>query len=211
MRLLVRRALARLDRRAGLWTGLHAVLVTCVLAANSPPAGAADVALVVREAHGVYDVHGEFTAAVPQQVAWDVLSDYEHIGEFVHSVRSSRLVTSPGGHRVLRQQASAGFFPFRRTIRVELALAEDPGRRITFRDVLGRDFRHYAGAWTLRHGPAGTEVAYELAAEPRTSAPALLGRGVMAHGARDLLTQVRAEMLRRAALPGRADAGAARH
>ena len=88
-------------------------------------------------------------------------------------------------------------FPFHRTIRVELSLHEDPESRITFRDVLGRDFQHYAGAWTLVADSLATNVAYDLDAEPREGVPGLLGRGVMAHGARDLLKQVRAEMLRR--------------
>jgi hypothetical protein len=185
-------------------------LVMALLALSSRPAGAAEVAVVVQQSHGSYHVHGAFTVDVPTEVAWSVLADYEHIGEFVKSVRESRWVTAADGSRVLRQDAIAGMFPFRRSIRVELALLEDPERRIAFRDVLGRDFRRYAGAWTLTTNPTGTSVAYDLEAEPRSNAPGFMGRSVMAHSAGDLLRQVRAEMLRRAGVRSVADRPASR-
>ena len=181
---------------------MRVCLVACLLATATMPASAAEVTLRVDGSHGVYHVHGAFRAAVPVTAVWNVLADYEQISGFVHSVRSSAFVRAADGSRVLRQDALASAFPFRRAIRVELALREDAGRRIAFHDVLGRDFRHYAGSWTVRSIPGGTEVVYELDAEPREEVPGLLGRRVMAHNARDLLNQVRAEILRRGSATG---------
>jgi len=154
----------------------------------------------VQDDHGVYRVHGTFTAAVSATAAWRVLTDYEHIGEFVKAVRTSKQVEAPDGRRVLEQDAVAGTFPFRRTIRVHLSIREDANRRIEFRDVLARDFQRYVGAWTLDAGSDGTKVGYELEAEPLKKFPGFVGRAIMAHSARDLLNQVRAEMLHRVAI-----------
>ena len=199
MRLATLSPTRRFRRCARALPGARAGVLAVMLLATGASAWAANVTVDVREVEGEYRVHGAFTVAVPHATAWDVLADYEHIGAFVTSVRASAFVTGPGGRRVLRQDAIAGAFPFRRSVRVELVLEEQAGRRIAFRDVLARDFLHYAGAWMLGTSSAGTTIEYTLAAEPIAGVPRLLGRGVMSHSARDLLTQVRDEMLRRAA------------
>ena len=48
---------------------------------------------------------------------------------------------------------------------------------------------------------AGVEVHYTLLAEPRSSIPRMMCRGMLRSTARQLLEQVRAEMLRRKAGP----------
>jgi hypothetical protein len=157
------------------------------------------VTVDVHEARGAYQIHGAFQVAVPVAVAWDVLVDYEHIGAFVHSVKSSAFIVRSDGERVLQQQAVISSFLFRRSVYVELALQEVPRRRVEFLDVSRRDFDHYAGSWDLSSDSLGTAIEYTLAASPVHGLPGLLGRGVASRQARDLLGQVRGEMLARAA------------
>jgi len=195
----------RAGRPAPRWIDPCGWFVAGLIVLCAPRASAAEVAVGVEQSHASYLVHGAFTVAVPVEVAWRVLTDYEHIGGFVKSMRGSKWVTAADGSRVLRQDAIVGVFPFRRAIRVELALHEDPESRIAFQDELGRDFRHYSGAWTLTTVSARTRVTYELEAEPRSGAPGFMGRSVMTHSAGNLLRQVRAEMLRRAGAPGSVD------
>lgn len=179
---------------------LMALVLVPVLMLAAPPAHASEVAMVVADHQGHYLVEGEFHTAAPLATAWVVLTDYEHIGAFVHSVRSSHLVHRSDGRRLLAQDAVGGVFPFRRTIRVLLELDEFAVDRIEFRDVLGQDFREYSGTWTVLAEPTGTRVHYALVADPRVSMPTLIGRGVMSANARGLLEQVRGEMERRARL-----------
>ena len=171
------------------------VALSVTWAAESRSGG---VTVVVHEARGVYQVHGAFQVAVPIAVAWDVLVDYEHIGAFVHSVRSSTFIPGPDGKRVLQQRAIVSSFMFRRSIYVELALHEVPGQRVEFHDVSHRDFDRYVGSWVLARDSMGTTIDYTLDAAPTRGMPGLLGRGVAARQARDLLSQVRAEILARA-------------
>jgi len=175
-------------------------LVALLLMLVGAPALASEVAMVVADHDGHYLVEGEFHTAAPPATAWVVLTDYDHIGAFVHSVRSSHMVQGPGGRRLLAQDAVGGVFPFRRTVRVLLELDEFPGDRIEFRDVLGRDFSEYSGTWTVLAEPTGTRVHYALVADPRAPVPALIGRVVTSANARSLLEQVRGEMERRASL-----------
>jgi carbon monoxide dehydrogenase subunit G len=163
------------------------------------PAGAAgsEVSLSVAGNSNVYQVDGGFVAPVSARIAWNVLADYDHISRFVPSVHSSSAEHTREGW-IVRQEVVAGMFPFHRTLHVALVIREEDEHRIDFHDTLGKDFAQYIGSWTLVADSAGTRVTYALNAELRQPVPDMIGRGMMAHGARQLLKQVRDEMVRRA-------------
>ena len=149
---------------------------------------------------GVYEVRGEFTTAAPLATAWEVLTDYAGISAFVASIHQSTVERRGGDSLRVRQIASVGVFPFHRTAHVTLVVSEEPQRRIGFVDMLGQDFRKYAGSWALRADSGATVVSYTLDAVPRAGAPRWLGRSVMSRTTAELLAQVRREIERRAAL-----------
>jgi hypothetical protein len=93
-------------------------------------------------------------------------------------------------------------FPLRRKAQVALDVREDARTRIAFHDELGKDFRVYIGQWTLEADSLRTVVRYSLDADPLAGLPHFIGRGVLSHGAQDLLKQVEVEMERRARLRG---------
>lgn len=160
-------------------------------------AGAPDMAVTVHHESGAYHVNGVFTVEVPRRVAWDVLTDYEGIGGFVGSVRRSVIERDSSGAMLLHQEAMAGVFPVRRRMHVTLRLDELEGERIQFQDVLLRDFHRYEGEWSLLVDGPETQVHYTLQAVPRTAMPQVLGRSMLNGIAKDLLTRVRSEILRR--------------
>ena len=165
-----------------------------------------DVTLDVQDARGIYKVQGAFTAPVSTAVAWAVLSDYDHIGDFVKSVRASHVEERGDGRLLLRQEARGGLFPLQKTVHVQLVVREERERRIAFVDQLGQDFREYGGEWSLIPGPGGTAVRYTLQARPRMAMPRAIGRAWIGKAARDLLREVRVEMIRRAETTPRATA-----
>jgi carbon monoxide dehydrogenase subunit G len=182
--------------RAGRMAAAGALLLLLL-----PVAGAAGVVTVeVDSAAGSCGVRGRFHVALPPPAAWAVVTDYDHIPEFVPSMVSSRTERQPDGRLLVRQTAKGGVFIFRRRVNVLLELEEEPGRRIGFRDVLGKDFKHYVGEWRIEADSLGTNVRYALEAEPK-SVPRALCRSVLRRTAKDLLQQVRVEILRRAAAP----------
>jgi len=147
---------------------------------------------------GSCGVRGQFHVAVAPPAAWDVVADYDHIPDFVHSMVSSHTERQPDGRLRVRQTAIGGVFLFRRRVHLLLEIDEQPGRRIGFRDVLGRDFERYSGEWTLDADSTGTRVRYALDAHPKAAIPRGLCRSMLRRTARQLLEQVRDEMLRRA-------------
>lgn len=182
-----------------------ACLVLLLIATLPAWASSADVA--VDDADGSCRVRASFMAPVPRDIAWNVLADYDSIGRFVSSVRTSRMERQPDGRLLLRQDAVGSVFMFKRQIQVLLEIEEEPGTRIHFRDVLGKDFRSYVGEWRIAADSLGTRVVYEIEAQPKGSIARALCRGPLRNAARDLLSEVRAEMIRRAqsAAPVRPD------
>ena len=66
-----------------------------------------------------------------------------------------------------------------------------------FTDIGRRDFSSYDGDWGARRTSAGVSVSYDLRAQPKFFAPSFLMGRAMKRGARALLEQVRAEIVRR--------------
>ncbi len=146
-----------------------------------------------------FEVQGAFTVEASSAVVWGVLADYEHIPDFVPSMKLSRVREArPDGSLLIEQEAVGGMFFVTRKVRVLLNVRRSPDS-VQFDDIDRHDFWIYSGGWTTAPAPGGTSVAYRLLAQPDFPAPSFLLRGIMRRGARDLLVQVRAEIARRAA------------
>lgn len=183
--------------RGSRWMALLALLSSG--AAHAQSGDRRDVELSVASRAGRYEVRGAFSTAAPPATVWQVLTDYDGIPAFVPSIRQSQVERRDGDTLRVRQLAVMGAFPFRRTAWVTLAVREEPERRIEFRDVLGRDFRRYAGSWSLRTDSTLTVVSYALDVSPRGGIPAWVGRSIASHTAGEMLEQVRDEIERRSA------------
>jgi len=168
------------------------------LAIASAALAAAPVTATVESRGDTYRVQGAFRAPVAPEVAWTVLTDYDHIGAFVSSVLTSRVERRAEGALLLRQESVGGMLFVSHRVEVLLEVREDPGRSIRFRDVLARDFHRYQGEWQLVSDSAGVGLRYVLDADPKAPMPRVLGRAALGRSVRKLLGEVRAEMLRRA-------------
>jgi hypothetical protein len=187
--------------------GERARVALLLLLVVAPIVAAADpVHVTLEDTPGVCHVRGEFRAPVSGDTAWAVLSDYDHIGAFVPSVVSSHVEWRHENQLLLRQHAVGSMLFVKHQIEVLLAVSEETGLGITFRDVLGKDFRSYQGSWSLAADSSGTRVVYEVEADPRAAIARVFCRSALRRTALDLLERVRAEMLRRGGTPS---AGAA--
>lgn len=167
--------------------------------ATEAPAGGSDgvTVSVTRSASG-FEVEGRCVVRAPVAVAWEVLTDYDGIDGFVSSMRESR-VSGRGDRHVLVEQVAIGrLFIFSRRFRATLFVEETPQTRIRFEDVLGRDFQSYHGEWRIEERADSVEISYQLAARPSFSVPDFVARGLFKRTASELLSQVKAEIERRA-------------
>jgi hypothetical protein len=180
---------------------MFGVLASLVLLATV--AGPTDIAVTLGNGRGSCSVEGVYTAPVPRAVAWQVLTDYDSLGRFVHSIEASRLERQADGRLLVRQQAVGGPALFPHHVHVLLALDLEPEQRIGFHDLLGKDFESYVGEWRLSGDSTATRVEYRLDAEPHGFLAHTFCHGALHHMAEELLTEVRDEMTRRAGQPPR--------
>ncbi len=146
--------------------------------------------------NGIYSVRGSFTVQAPAPTVWRVLTDYDQLGSFVPSVKSS-IVKKPAPNTiVVAQESTTQFLAISKTMRVLLQLQEEPHERIDFADIGLQDFEHFAGSWMLQPADDGIRVDYMANAKPRIYLP-FWGGSIMHDMVKGQLTHLKKEMLRR--------------
>ncbi len=147
---------------------------------------------------GIYQIEGILKVAVPSRVAWDVLTDYDHMSTFLSSMAYSKVRARKGHTLLLEQSAIGSILIFKKKMLVLLKVNEKPFKEINFEDVSHKDFKFYEGYWQLEQSPGALIIYYEVIAEPRSSVPRLFARGAFLKMVQKLLNEVRTEILRRA-------------
>ena len=182
---------------------LRATMVAACAALSCGVGWAAEeVSLAYQEKDGHYNVRGSFLVEAEPRTAWSVLSDYDHIPQFVHNMKVSHIQIREGNDVLLHQVAEGGFLFFTQKVRLFLYIQETPDKTITFKDMAHKDFKIYRGSWNITPDVDGSQlkITYELEADLNFSAPAFIAGDVMSGGAKDLLKSVRKEILQRQSL-----------
>ncbi|MBI3332832.1 MAG: SRPBCC family protein [Candidatus Omnitrophica bacterium] len=96
---------------------------------------------------------------------WAVLTDYDHLAEFVPYLSDSRLTRREANPLILHQEGGLWFPFYQLRSRVDFEVREEPREAILFKAV-GGDFRVYEGSWRLSKVAEGTGLAYEATIEP---------------------------------------------
>ena len=174
------------------------LIAVVVLAFSWGSARAADTEIrLERLPSAAYEVWGGFTVDAATSTVWSVLTDYEGIPSFVSSMRQSHVrETREDGTAVVEQKATGGMFFLSRTVTILLEVRRESGS-LRFEDIGRENFWRYEGGWTVQETPEGARVGYHLIAQPDFIAPSMIMSRVMRRGARELLDQVRVEILRR--------------
>jgi hypothetical protein len=180
---------------------LHLLLLLAGVALTSGVGFAADtVSLNFQNNGGTYDVEASFPVTANCAVAWDVLTDYDHLPQFVGSLKRSHIEEYWGrSHFLLEQEFEGGFLFVTKRVRVRLDVRETRCELIRFEDVGHLDFEFYKGFWKIHSDPNGElTVSYSLKAQQNFDEP--FAGDYMKGGIKDLLDSVRREILRRQAL-----------
>jgi len=179
-------------------------IVAGMLAALPCLALAADA--VVDRALGVLHVDAWVHADAPAAVCYEVLTDFEHLPDFVPGMRSSRIVSQPGEMLRVEQVGVTGPALFGLTVRTTLGLSlapPGPGRegRIDF-SSLGGNLRQMSGAWQVRDDKTGCRIDYRATIEPDFPVPPLIGPWMMRSQIEGQLDAIAREIVRRQARSG---------
>ena len=178
-------------------SGRSSLLLILALLGAAAAARAATEVSVRRRPDKIYEVAGHFAVQASTTAVWGVLTDYDHIPAFVSSMRSSKVrETRADGSLLVEQRAVGDMFFLSKSMDVLLEVRRSPDA-LRFEDVGRSDFRSYAGGWDVAATPEGADVGYRLLARPDFSAPSFFMGKAMKKNVRQLLDQVRVEILRR--------------
>ena len=150
----------------------------------------------VKRNHGIFSVHATAPVAADVETAWQVLTDYNHLAEFVPDMKSSHVVSVAGEPLHVEQKGETGFLFFNRDFEVVLEVEEMPPKRLKFR-ATGGDMKHMQGEWRIRADADSVNIEYEAEIEPDFWVPPLVGTALMRRDIRGNIEGVIREMLRR--------------
>jgi ribosome-associated toxin RatA of RatAB toxin-antitoxin module len=115
---------------------------------------------------------------VDARIAWEVLSDYDHLAQFIPDMKCSRVVSRSGDRVVVEQKGEFGFFFYRQAVDVTLEVLEQPQRRIVARRIDG-NIRELETRYDLETSDAGVRFDYSGRFTPNFSLPPLIGMPIM--------------------------------
>jgi hypothetical protein len=154
----------------------------------------------MREGRACYRIDGSFEVQAKPGEVWAVLSDYGALKGVVSSMLDSRVMSRDGGVVLVEQTLRGRFLFFRKTLKLLLKIEESAPLSLDFAAVSDKPFHVYEGGWRLSAGAEGVKVGYRLTVSSAEMAPAFVERGLFKDNARELLAELKAEILRRMAL-----------
>lgn len=159
---------------------------------------AAPLALSVERVEGadgvkVYQIASSGTVAAAPAAVWRILTDYEHMADYVPDLQSARVLSRDGNRVVLEQQGGVQFLFFSRAIHLVVLVREQAPNKIDVSLVDG-DMKVYRASWDLRASASGgTQIVYRAAIAPNFYVPALVGTSIVR---KDIANMMRAVLQR---------------
>lgn len=117
------------------------------------------------------------TPATPDLVR-QVLTDYDHLADFIPDMHSSRTISAPGQPLQVEQKGSASFLFFSFPLEVMFEIDDDAAAELHFHSVAG-NLRDMTGSYRLEPLPSGTRIHYQARFRPDFPVPPLISRSIM--------------------------------
>ena len=175
---------------------LAAVLALIACAAPCAPAAAQAISLETYRQVDAVTVYAEVRLDVDPRIAWDVLSDYDHLAQFIPDMSESRVVSRNGHTVIVEQKGEFGVLFFHQPIELRLEIVETPRTSIVARAV-GGSFREMSGRYDLDESGGSIRISYAGRFVPGFPLPAFLGIIGVRHTAATQLAALVDEIVRR--------------
>ncbi|WP_330484613.1 SRPBCC family protein [Tumidithrix elongata] len=157
--------------------------------------------VVVTGDRGQYVARILVNASVP--TAWNVLTDYGNLANFIPNMASSRVLENNGDRKVVEQVDQRQIFLTTITSRTKLAITESNQQQIDFSLISG-DLAGMTGSWQLepvsvvpRQPPTQVLITYTVNVQPNDSTPSDVFYQIFKASLRETLDAIGQEISRR--------------
>jgi carbon monoxide dehydrogenase subunit G len=165
-------------------------------ATRAAPPDPTDIAVAIHRDGEAYVVDVDFVVQATPREVWDVLTDYDHMADFVSNVAASRIVRREPQKMEVEQISRLGFGPFQFKFENAREIEFVPLEEIHSTLIRG-DMK--ASSFTTRLVAEGsaTRVTNHGRFTPDRWIPPLIGIAVLEGETRKQFTELHAEILRR--------------
>lgn len=178
--------------RISAWVAILMFISSVSIAADSPIRS-----IDVTYADGVYVVSAVMFAPVTRAVAWDVLTDFDHMAQWVPNVAESKVLNRDDTSVTIEQRGVAKYgaasFPYTTERKIEL----NPPDSIKTKQLRG-SMRRVESTMILASDAKGTSINYRLEIVPSLLTAAVLTKSFLQQEIGEQFTAIIAEMVRRA-------------
>ncbi|MCK9382036.1 MAG: SRPBCC family protein [Sulfuritalea sp.] len=183
------------------WRPLWRMLaLTVVLATGSAqgatPEGSSDIAVRVDIQGEVVRVEVELAVAATPQEVWDVITDFEHLPQFISNITSSKIIFREGNVVRVSQTGKTSVGPFAFDFQSVRELTLTPIEKFESR-MLSGNMKRFRGTTQIEAAEEKTRIRYKSEAVPDTALPISLGRSMIESETREHYQEIRKEVLRR--------------
>ncbi|HJV93740.1 MAG TPA: SRPBCC family protein [Azonexus sp.] len=152
--------------------------------------------VVAERRDGVYYASLSLQASVPPALALEVLTDFDHMAEFVPNLTASRIVSHSGNVYRIAQQGRASFGPLGFRFDSERQVEVQADGRLLSKALSGSP-KYLRSELRVQAVGAGSRLDYRIEVIPELWAPAVLGVSFMRHELAEQFTALVREMERR--------------
>ena len=178
----------------------HAAAMVLLLAGALCVPAAAGAQQVAIDTHGqgeAITVTASAEMRVDPRTVWSVITDYDHLAEFIPYMRSSRVLRRGADHVVVEQTGEFGFLWFSQPVQAQLAVVEAPPRSVVAH-AIGGNLKEMEGRYTVAVTPAGTvRLSYSGRLVPDFAVPPVIGKMVVRNVLADQFRAMVEEIVRR--------------
>jgi len=169
---------------------LAAALLSCTCLAAEP------ITVSIQRNGDTFLIRADVAVTVDPATAWQVLTDYNQLADFVPDMQVSRVISVPPQPFVIEQRGESGFLVFRAEIRVMLQLDEAALERISFK-AIGGNLKRMEGEWRIVREAVGIRLRYRADIEPDFWVAPLIGDAILKGHVTRQIEGVANEMTRR--------------
>lgn len=141
-----------------------------------------------------YYVRSSFVISAPLEKVHEVLTDYNHMSEFIPYLEKSVLVSTDPV--TVEQTIGIKYWIFTKRLHVTLEVSED-STDVLFRDTEHKSFNSYSGVWCLQDKGTYTQVTYLMEFDPKFRLSAHIVETALKEGTEDLVQLIKKETRRR--------------
>lgn len=173
-----------------------ALIHETLLAAGSQPNLTEDEVDTLYD-NGIYRARLSFVIPVPPRLAWEVLTDFDRMADFVPNVESSRIVARDGLTAHVAQKGKLDYGPFTFRFESERRIEMHAADGVILAKAIAGTTKHMQSEMRVTASGQGTELNYRVEMIPDRWIPTSVGVTFMRHELAEQFSAIAREMVRR--------------